>query len=92
MKTPEGRVKDKVKAYLDSIGAYYFMPVQTGYGKRTLDFLICYDGQFFSVETKAGSKQMTAQQLAIRFQIETAGGAVLLVNEDNVESLPRLIP
>ncbi|HSV26222.1 MAG TPA: hypothetical protein VLJ17_24760 [Xanthobacteraceae bacterium] len=39
MLTPENRVKNKVRDYLKSIGAYCFSPVQMGYGSRTLDLL-----------------------------------------------------
>ena len=46
MKTPEGRIKEYVKKHLRKIGAYFFMPVQVGYGETSLDFLCCVDGKF----------------------------------------------
>ena len=38
----ERHVKEALKKYLKEIGAYYFMPVQTGYGAATVDFLVCH--------------------------------------------------
>lgn len=65
MRTPEGKVKDKVKEFLHSrkvqslthpiegaVG-FYWMPVPNGMGAPFLDFVICYKGQFVAAETKA---------------------------------------
>lgn len=87
MKTPEGKLKDKVKAWLDSIGAYYFMPVQSGYGRTSLDFLVCYKGQFFAIETKAEGNEPTPRQQLVMTEIEKAGGAALW--GDNLASIQR---
>ena len=35
MRTPEGKLKNQVKAFLKERGAYFFMPVPTGYGTPT---------------------------------------------------------
>lgn len=83
MTTPEGKIKDKVKAYLDSIGAYYFMPVQMGYGKRTLDFLCCVRGYFVAIETKRPGSDMSPFQKRIRHDIESADGVVWRINNDD---------
>ena len=41
--TPEGIVKKKIKDILNSKGAYYTMPIGTGYGAAGVpDFVICY--------------------------------------------------
>ena len=53
--TPEGRVKQDVKDFLESLKplAWYYMPVPMGYGKRGVpDFIICYRGFFLAPETK----------------------------------------
>ena len=90
--TPEGYVKNKVREYLRSLGdVYYVMPVQTGYGVATLDFLICRRGAFIGLETKAGHGKMTPRQAQIARYIEAAGGRALLVNEDNLGALSRYI-
>ena len=45
--TPEGKVKKKVKEYLKSIGAWYYMPVSNGMGRAGCpDILLCYKGLF----------------------------------------------
>ena len=55
--TPEGKIKKMVRAVLDEFGAYYFMPVQTGFGAAGLDFHCGIEWRgmmiFFCVETKA---------------------------------------
>ena len=44
--TPEGKVKQKVKEVLKDLGAYYVMPVTSGYGNSGApDFLVCYEGR-----------------------------------------------
>lgn len=62
MTTPEGKLKAKVKTFLKERGAYFFMPVPSGYGTPTLDFIGCYKGRFFAIETKAPGKKPTPRQ------------------------------
>jgi hypothetical protein len=74
MKTPEGKVKDEIKTYLNSIGAYHFWPVQTGYGAATVDCLGCFEGCFFAIEAKRPGGKPTARQLLTLQQVRSAGG------------------
>lgn len=60
--TPEGKVKAKIKKYLDSIGAYHFWPVQTGYGQRTLDCLCFYNERGYAFEVKPPGVEGTPRQ------------------------------
>lgn len=76
MKTPEGILKDKIKSFLKSKGAYYNMPVPSGYGTPALDIHGCYRGAFFSIETKAPGKRPTPRQEACMREIREAGGKV----------------
>jgi len=78
--TPEGKIKDKVKAVLKKHGAYYFMPVQTGYGASTLDFLVCHKGNFIAIETKAPGKKLTARQEVIVNDIAAAKGWTVTID------------
>lgn len=79
--TPEGKLKAFVKDRLREIGAYFFMPVQTGYGTTTLDFLCCVDGTFVAIETKRkGKKPTRLQQLKIQ-EIEDAGGIAFFCDD-----------
>lgn len=88
----EKDIKDAVRAYLKEIGAYYFMPVQTGYGAATLDFLICHKGTFYGVETKRpGKTTPSARQACVMSEIAHAGGGVCLENDPELPTLRRLI-
>lgn len=82
--TPEGEHKLAVKKWLTAIGAYWFMPVQTGYGKKTLDFLCCYRGFFFAIETKGNENAYRPHQAVIVAEIESdkPGGVCFLVLDD----------
>lgn len=81
MATPEGKVKDRVKAVLKKYNAYWHCPVQNGMGAPSLDFIGCCNGMYFGIETKAGSKQPTPRQAITMKTIEAAGGKVFLINE-----------
>ena len=84
MSTPEGKVKAKVKKALNAIpGCYSFMPVQTGMGAATLDYLCCVNGRFVAIETKAPGKKLTPRQEITRAQIFDAGGKVYVVSDED---------
>ena len=85
--TPEGRIKKLVNAQLTKLGAtcWYFMPVQTGYGRPSLDYMLCVNGRFVAIETKRPGGKLTAMQLVTKDYMERAGGLVLVV--DSEESL-----
>lgn len=75
--TPEGKVKKRVKEILTEAGAYYHMSVPTGYGRSTLDFLVCYQGRFIAIETKSMGKPLKPRQQAIAKEIREAWGIVI---------------
>lgn len=92
MATPEVKVKNKVKAVLKNLGAYYVMPVTGGYGNSGApDFLVCYKGRFIGIECKAGRNKPTALQEKNLREIEDAGGSGLVINEENVVDVLLLI-
>lgn len=74
MRTPERAVKDEVRKVLVDLGAYWFLPVQSGYGAATLDFLVCLKGRFIGIETKAPGKVASKRQELVMQQIRQAGG------------------
>lgn len=82
--TPEGRIKNKIRKLLDGYGTnlYYYMPVPSGYGRRTVDYLGCIRGVFFAIEAKRPKGKPTALQNAALEQIEHAGGIGFVVNDD----------
>jgi hypothetical protein len=85
MKTTEARLKENVKVILDALGAYYYMPVPTGYGATTLDFLCCIDGIFVAIETKSpGNKPTRLQEVKLEL-VQKAGG--IAIWGDNIDSI-----
>ncbi len=90
--TPEAKVKKKVRAVLESHGAYYAMPVTGGYGASGVpDFLVCHHGRFIGIETKSGTNKATALQISNMKRIEWAGGAAVVINETNIDELDKLL-
>jgi len=89
--TPEGKIKDKVKALFREHKVWYFLPGNNGFGRSGVpDFVACVDGYFIGVECKADkTKKPTALQLKCGEQIRQAGGVWLLVYDD--ETLAGLL-
>jgi hypothetical protein len=94
--TPEAAVKNDVKKLLSKMKAWFFMPVQTGYGKTGVpDVLACVPytirpedvgktiGVFVGVETKAPGKRHTVTPLQQRelHAIANAGGIALVCDD-----------
>lgn len=90
--TPEGKVKAKVKKVLLEVGAYYAMPMGTGYGNAGVpDFLVCFVGRFVGIECKANGGKPTALQLKNLADIESAGGLAFIIDENNVAELRNML-
>jgi hypothetical protein len=90
--TPEVKVKKRVIATLKSIGAYYAMPVASGFGNAGHpDIFVCHKGRFVGIECKAGGRKPTALQLYNLDKITEAGGLSLVIDEKNVDSLIQLL-
>ena len=88
--TPEVKVKRQIRKLLDDAGAYYAMPIGTGYGNSGVpDFLICHKGRFIAVEAKAGSNKPTALQEMHLQKISDRGGIALVINETNLDLLQK---
>jgi Holliday junction resolvase len=78
--------------YLKDMGTYYFYPVTGGYGKSGVpDIVGCYQGMFFGLECKAGKNKPTPLQEKNLKDIRDAGGVALVINEENVDDVVRLI-
>jgi hypothetical protein len=89
---PEAKVKKKVKATLDKLKAYYFMPFMGGYGTAGVpDIVACYKGRFIGIECKAGGNRTTALQVKNLNEIGKCGGIPLVVNEENVDQLEEVL-
>jgi len=90
--TPEGKVKKKIKEYLASIGAWYYMPVSNGMGRAGCpDILVCYKGHFMAFEVKAPGKikNTTANQDREIASINQAEGIAIVV--DDVKQVMEVI-
>ena len=90
--TPENLVKKRIRKILDEMGAYYAMPIGTGYGNSGVpDFLVCANGRFVGIEAKAGKGKTTALQEAHLSRIRGAGGTAVVINEDNIHTLREVL-
>ena len=91
-KTPEAKVKDKVTKVLKEEGAYYFFPVQTGYGRAGIpDIICCVDGRFLAIECKAGKNKPTKLQEREISKIYDAGGVAVVVTDQDPETYTRAV-
>ena len=90
--TPERLVKNKVVAQLKALGAYYFYPVNGGFGASGVpDIVACYKGRFIGIECKAGGNTPTSLQLLNLNKIEKTGGVALVIDERNVDTLATIL-
>lgn len=90
--TPEGKVKDKVKAILNRRGVWYCMPRGQTYGRAGVpDLLCCHRGRFIAVETKAGRGKATPLQLRELKDIFGHQGIALIIREDNLDELENAL-
>lgn len=90
--TPERKVKKKVIEMLKARGAYYAMPVASGFGNAGVpDILACCNGRFVGIECKANGGKATALQLSNLKQIENAGGMALIIDEKSIATLSAVL-
>jgi len=90
--TPEAKVKKVVVKQLKELGAYYFFPATGGYGKSGVpDIVGCWEGLFFGIECKAGKNIPTALQEKNLRDIEKAGGFQVVINEENMDQVSKLL-
>lgn len=88
----ERDVKAEIKKILDAYGAFYFMPVPTGYGvKGVSDFIVCWNGLYFAIEAKGPGGKASAHQLAFGKKVEEAGGYFMVVGPQGLDDLRALL-
>lgn len=86
--TPEGKIKKRVSNYLRRLDTiWYTMPVPSGYGMSTLDYIGSYRGRFFAIETKAPGKKPTPRQEITMEDMRNAGATVFLIDSDDLSAL-----
>lgn len=89
--TPEGKVKKKIRAFLDAQGVYRFSPIGGAYSAQgVLDEACCVRGQFLAIEVKAPGREnrVTALQQHNIEKIRSAGGVAIVAS--SVEQVKAL--
>lgn len=79
----EKKVENKIKRYLDSLGAYYLKVHGSAYQPAgTPDILACVNGRFIGIEVKkpTGGVVSDLQKLKLK-QIENAGGVGIIARD-----------
>jgi Holliday junction resolvase len=94
--TPESRVKQAIKRWLDRHGVWHFSPAANGFGKAGVpDLICCYAGSFIAIEVKALGKLSGVTELQKRRieEIRKAGGIAFAADRVEVveENLAWLI-
>jgi hypothetical protein len=90
--TPESKVKAKCVAQLKEMGAVHFFPATGGYGTSGVsDIVACYEGLYIAIECKAGKNKLSELQKMFLERVAAAGGLALMINEENVMDLTKLI-
>jgi hypothetical protein len=90
--TPERKVKNRCVEILKEYDAYYFFPASNGLGRSGIpDIVVCAHGYFVAIECKAGRGKTTALQDRELQRIRGAGGAALVINEDNLGNLRHVM-
>lgn len=82
--TPEGKVKDKVKAVLKAEGWWYYIAVAGPFSTHGIpDIICCKNGQLLGVEIKAPGKRSntTANQDRVIGEMIAAGAWAIVVDD-----------
>lgn len=86
MSGEEKKVEEKIKDYLDSLGAYYLKVHGSAFQPSgTPDLLCCINGRFVGIEVKkpSGGIRSELQKFKIK-QIQNAGGVGFFANSLDV--------
>lgn len=92
----ERDVKRRVTALLSLASEhgplYWWLPVVTAYGKRSLDYICCIDGQFIAIETKATGEWLRPDQRQRARDLYEAGARVFIISgPDGYGALERYL-
>ncbi len=88
--TPEGKVKAAITKKLIEMGCWYYMPVGSGYGAPTVDYLCAYEGKAFGIEAKAPGKSPTPRQLATMLFMGKLGVPSIVINSSSEDKMKYL--
>lgn len=91
----EAGVKRLAKVVFNELGmTKFYMPVQMTFGENgASDFLLCYRGIYFAIETKFGDNYVKKGDNQDKFgqEVLRAGGVFGVFNEKNLPSLKEWI-
>ncbi len=87
MPTPEKKVKAAIKKLLFAMDCWYYMPVPSGYGEATLDFLCSYKGRSFAVEAKAHGKTLSLRQQITIKTMSSRGVPCIMIDSASDDSM-----
>ena len=88
----EKNFEKKVKAYLDSIGAWYLKTISNGYQRAGVpDLLICYKGKFIGIELKATRGRVSMLQEHEIRKIQAAGGYASVLRPNDFDSFKKFM-
>lgn len=89
----EKQFENKVKKYLDSIGAWYIKYwAGSGYTKSGIpDILACVGGRFYGIEVKATDGRPSMLQLVNLRKIRESGGVGVLLYPQDFKGFKDLI-
>lgn len=94
--TPEKKVKDAVKRWLNARGAWWYMVVPNGYSRAGVpDFIACLNGRMLAIETKAPGKRRntTPNQKRELAAVQRAGGISLVIDDvSQLDGIDALCP
>ena len=92
MSTPEGRVKDKVRAIFKAHNVHYtHIPANQFSKGGAPDYVCCVKGVYLAVEVKTVKGKMSELQKIERDKTKEAGGFYIVVNEECLKALEELI-
>lgn len=88
-RTPEGKVKERIRKILEREKVYYKCPLTGGYGDSgQFDIYGVFRGYAFGIEVKATCKaKPTALQSSNAKEFLAAGGVILLLHGENLDEL-----
>ena len=93
--TEEGKVKTRINKVLEEAkrrgGIWWFMPVPSGYGKRTLDYIGWDRGRPFAIEAKRPGKHPTAFQDNTIRNMQAAGGVTFVIADTDEYPIQPLV-
>lgn len=88
--TPESKIKRAIRAVLETYEqrVYFYMPVPSGFGGATIDYLGFAAGYGFAIEAKRPGGKPTPRQEVVIDRMRQAGAVVFVI--DGPEGLTEL--